>query len=85
MAKKRPAAPEYIKLYAVRNHYSGRLLNTLTNPKRKFWEKKGMAERAMMNYDPEYHHPGFGKPHVPSSLELVELTCEIRPIKRRKN
>ena len=37
-----------LTLYAVRNHFTGKLINTLTNPKHKFWEKRGMAERAMM-------------------------------------
>ncbi len=79
-----PKPPEYITLYGIRNHYSGRFLNNLTNPKRKFWEKKGMAERAMMNYDPAYHVPGHGRAENPDTMELCELHCEIRPIMRRK-
>lgn len=83
MPKPRSTEPQYIRLYAVRNHYTKRLLNTLTNPRRRFWEKRGMAERAMMQYDPSHHSPQNGRPINPDSLELVELVCEVRPLKMR--
>lgn len=34
-------------IYAVRNTKTGKLLSDLTNPSKKFWEKKQFAERAI--------------------------------------
>lgn len=48
MSKSTQRKPQYITLYAIQNHFTGKLLNTLTNPKHKFWERRAMAERAMM-------------------------------------
>lgn len=36
-------------LYAVRDTKSGKLVRDITNPKRKFWERKGACEAAIKN------------------------------------
>ena len=52
------------KLYAVKDTNTGKLVNNITNPRRKFWEKRGMCEKAIKN---AYRYQYRG------NLELVEL------------
>lgn len=42
-----------MKLYAVRNRKTGELVNNLTNPKRRFWEKRGKCMLACLNPHPD--------------------------------
>lgn len=35
------------KIYAVRNKSTGQLVSDLTNPRKKYWDKKSFAESAM--------------------------------------
>ena len=41
-----------MKLYAVRNRKTGELVNNLTNPKRRFWEKRGKCMLARLATPP---------------------------------
>lgn len=36
-----------LRLYAVRDTSTGKLVSDLTNPKKKFWQRKNAAEEAM--------------------------------------
>lgn len=53
-----------LKLYAARDRNTGKLVNDLSNPPRRFWERKAMCENAIRNC-------GWTK----YDLELVELRC----------
>lgn len=35
------------KIYAVRNKSTGKLVSDLTNPRKKYWDKRNFAERAI--------------------------------------
>lgn len=35
------------RIYAVRDENTGKLVNNITNPKRKYWDRKGNAEVAV--------------------------------------
>lgn len=50
-------------LYAVRDIMTGKLINNLTNPRRKFWQRKGDCWAAIQR------SPSYRRPH----LELVTL------------
>lgn len=59
------------KLYAVRDIKTGKLVNDLTNPRRKFWQRKGDCVAAIQR-SPNYKRP---------NLELVTLNVieEVTP------
>ena len=71
-----------ILIYAVRDKSTGKLVNNITNPRHKFWEKKGSAESAIKAFNPRYHNPRLGKAPIPADLELV--TFELTEIKEAK-
>lgn len=57
------------KLYAVRDTRTGKLVSNLTNPRRKFWERKCNCEEAIRKrarWDGKYY-------------ELVELNVIEQP------
>jgi hypothetical protein len=58
------------KLYAVRDTETGKLVSNITNPGRKYWNRRGNAESAIRSYNLRRCKPKHGK------LELViyELT-----------
>ena len=73
-----------IKLYAVRDKKSGKFVNNITNPKHKFWEKKGSCETALKTYAIRYEYlitegSYRGKLSHPDDLEIVELFCYEKP------
>lgn len=59
-----------IKLYAVKDRNTGKLVNNITNPRHKFWEMKKFCESAIANY---YKYHARYEPKY--NLELVELVC----------
>ena len=73
-----------IKLYAVRDKKTGKFVNNITNPKHKFWEKKGSCETALKTYAIRYEYlitegSYRGKLSHPDDLEIVELFCYEKP------
>lgn len=73
-----------LKLYVVRDKKSGKFVNNITNPKHKFWEKKGSCESALKNYAIRYEYlltkgNYRGKLSHPEDLEIVELYCYEKP------
>lgn len=40
-----------IYLYAARDTNTGKLVTDITNPKRKYWDKKTNAEKAIKDYN----------------------------------
>ena len=63
-----------MKLYAVRDKSTGRFLSEITNPRHKFWEKKGCCEQAVRSYNPDRKSSRRGTVHNKEDLEVVELT-----------
>jgi hypothetical protein len=43
-----------IYLYGARDTTTGKLVSDITNPKRKYWDKKGNAEKAINEYNRGY-------------------------------
>jgi hypothetical protein len=54
-----------LKLYAVRDTESGKLVSNITNPRRKYWDRRGNAVAAIQNFNMRRAKPKHGK------LELV--------------
>ena len=42
------------RLYAARDIDTGKLVSDITNPKRKYWDKKGNAVKAIDSYNRNY-------------------------------
>lgn len=42
------------RLYAARDVNTGKLVSDITNPKRKYWDKKGNAVKAIEYYNQRY-------------------------------
>lgn len=38
------------KIYAARDKSTGKLVSDITNPRRKYWDRRGNAEAAIRNY-----------------------------------
>ena len=56
-------------LYGAREVATGKLVSNITNPRRKYWDKRGNAVNAI-----EYHNnrpPHWRKPNMPGQVELV--------------
>lgn len=73
-----------LRLYAVRDRKSGKFVNNITNPKHKFWEKKGSCEFALKTYTIRYEYlltkgNYRGKLSHLDDLEIVELFCYEKP------
>lgn len=43
-----------IFLYGARDTTTGKLVSDITNPKRKYWDKKGNAQKAIDCYNSRY-------------------------------
>lgn len=57
-----------LKLYAARDRNTGKLVNDITDPHRRFWERRGFCEAAIRSYGARYARPRY-------DMELVELRC----------
>lgn len=70
------------RLYAARDTSTGKLVSDITNPKRKYWDKKGNAVKALDYYNTYYankpHKYGANKGEH-GTLELV--TFELVEVK----
>lgn len=42
------------RLYAARDVNTGKLVSDITNPRRKYWDRKGNAEKAIEYYNRSY-------------------------------
>ena len=49
------------RLYAARDIETGKLVSDITNPKRKYWDRKGNAENAINHYNKFYANKEFNK------------------------
>lgn len=63
------------KIYAAREIESGKLVSDITNPKKKYWDKKGSAKKAIEEYNLKYANrklPYSANKGEHSNLEMVE-------------
>ena len=68
-------------LYAAREIATGKLVSNITNPRRKYWDKRGNAVNAIT-----YHNnrpPHWRKPNMPGQVELVVF--ELVEVKDENN
>ena len=61
------------KLYGVMDKSTDKLVSNITNPRHKYWEKRGAAENAVSRYNSRYKYDG-------RQLEVVEIECSIKPL-----
>ena len=59
-----------MKLYAVRDKETQKLVNNITNPSHKFWAKRGTAQNAILALDNNFHGRKLGK--TSKDFEVVE-------------
>jgi hypothetical protein len=71
------------RLYAAREIETGKLVSYITNPRRKYWDRKANAEKAINAYNRRYANKEFVTYHenrgMYSTLELV--TFELVEVK----
>lgn len=60
------------RIYAVRDMNTGKLVSNITNPGRKFWERKGNAEAAIRTFNSRRAKPKHGELKL-VTYELVEV------------
>jgi len=71
-----------IYLYGARDTTTGKLVSDITNPKRKYWDKKGNAEKAINEYNRGYANkklPCCSNKGEHGTIELV--TFELVEVK----
>ena len=71
------------RLYAAREIKTGKLVSDITNPRRKYWDRKANAEKAINGYNRHYANKEFITYHenrgMHGTLELV--TFELVEVK----
>lgn len=87
MSKQKKTTNGKIYLYGARDTTTGKLVSDITNPKRKYWDKKGNAEKAIEYYNRSYANRKL-KPFDNKgehgiielvTFELVEVDTNILP------
>lgn len=63
-------------IYTVRDAETGKLVSDITNPRRKYWDRKGNCEAAIQSYRRGYSGHGNHKEIEMVTLRLVEVTTE---------
>jgi hypothetical protein len=60
-------------IYGARDTLTGKLVNDITNPGRKFWEMKGNCMNAINAYNSRTSYSGRWHKHGPLELVTFEL------------
>ena len=60
------------RLYAARDISTGKLVSDITNPKRKYWDKKGNAVKAIERYNRCYANRNLA-PYNKGNHGTIEL------------
>jgi hypothetical protein len=60
-------------IYAARDTSTGKLVNDITNPGRKFWEKQGNCIKAIEAYNNRTSYSGRCQRHGKLELVVFEL------------
>lgn len=50
-----------LRIYAARDTVTGKLVNDITNPKRKYWDKRGNAIQAIEYYNDRYANKSLSR------------------------
>ena len=78
---------EKIYLYGARDTITKKLVSDITNPKRKYWDKKGNAIKAIEDYNRRYANKTFSRYNVNrgmhNTIELV--TFELVEVHNEDN
>ena len=64
------------KIYGAREIESGKLVSDITNPKKKYWDKRGSAKKAVDDYNLRYANkklPYSVNRGEHSNLEMIEF------------
>ncbi len=76
-----------IYLYGARDITTGKLVSDITNPRRKYWDRKGNAQSAIDYYNRTCanrpRNLGYGNKGVHGTIELV--TFELVEVKNESN
>ena len=72
--------PEFI--YGARDTVTGKLVSDITNPRRKYWDKKGNAQAAIDYYNRRYANKKLQPFDNKGEHSLIELvTFELVEVK----
>ena len=75
---------EKIYLYGARDTTTGKLVSDITNPRRKYWDKKGNATSAIDYYNSHYAGREFPKSYNKGKHGIIELvTFELVEVKEQ--
>lgn len=69
-------------IYGARDTNTGKLVSDITNPKRKYWDKRGNAVKAIDYYNRAYANKKLGYSANKGEHGLIELvTFELVEVK----
>lgn len=69
-------------IYGARDIATGKLVSDITNPRRKYWDKKGNAQKAIDYYNACYANRKLGATANKGEHGLIELvTFELVEVK----
>lgn len=60
-------------IYGARDTSTGKLVSDITNPRRKYWDRKGNAVSAIDYYNRSYANRKFAKSHNKGEHGTIEL------------
>lgn len=69
-------------IYGARDTATGKLVSDITNPKRKYWDKKGNAQKAIDYYNCRYANKKLSASANKGEHSIIELvTFELVEVK----
>lgn len=72
------------RIYGARDTSTGKLVSDITNPRRKYWDKKGNAEKAINDYNRSYANRKLPYSANKGEHGIIELvTFELVEIKEK--
>ena len=70
------------RIYGARDTITGKLVSDITNPRRKYWDKKGNAEKAIEYYNRSYANKKLSYSANKGEHGIIELvTFELIEVK----
>ena len=86
MTKKNKIDDCKIYLYAARDTTTGKLVSNITNPRRKYWDKKGNAQSAIDYYNRSYANRKLPRSANKGEHGILELvTFKLVEVKDGEN
>ncbi len=69
---------EDLRIYGARDTSTGKLVSNLTNPRRKYWDRKGNALSAIRSYNSQRSYYGGNRGEIELvTFKLVEVQDEL--------